>query len=66
MATTTSTVILSVFPTNFMTFQVPAGVSKLATPISTLPGGTMKCIIQRDGQTMVELYIASKSTELQL
>ncbi|KDR82870.1 hypothetical protein GALMADRAFT_58253 [Galerina marginata CBS 339.88] len=53
MATAPSTVILSVSPTSSMTFQVPAGVSKLAIPIS--PGGTMKGVIQRDGQTVVEL-----------
>jgi len=53
MATAPSTVVLSVSSTSSMTFQVPAGVSKLAIPIT--PGGTMKGVIQRNGQTIVEL-----------
>ncbi|PPQ65381.1 hypothetical protein CVT26_000006 [Gymnopilus dilepis] len=53
MATEPSTVVLSVSPTSSMTFQVPAGVSKLAIPIT--PGDTMKGVIQRNGQTIVEL-----------
>ncbi|KAH9480429.1 Glucan endo-1,3-alpha-glucosidase agn1 [Psilocybe cubensis] len=53
MTTAPSNVILSTSPTNSMTFEVPAGVSKLAIPIT--PGGTMKGVIQRDGQTVVEL-----------
>jgi len=53
MTTAPSTVTLSVSPTNFKNFDVPAGVSKLAIPIT--PGGTMKGIIQRGGETIVEL-----------
>lgn len=53
MTTAPSTVTLSVSPTDSTTFQVPAGVSKLAIPIS--PGGTMKGVIERNGQTVVEL-----------
>ena len=44
---------LSTSPTSSKTFQVPAGLSKLALPIT--PGGTMKGTIERDGQTIVEL-----------
>lgn len=53
MTTAPSTVTLSVSPTNSKNFNVPAGVSKLAIPIT--PGGTMKGVIQRDGKTIVEL-----------
>ncbi|KIM43198.1 glycoside hydrolase family 71 protein [Hebeloma cylindrosporum] len=53
MTTAPSTVTLSVSPTSFKTFNVPAGVSKLAIPIT--PGGTMKGVIQRGGKTIVEL-----------
>jgi glucan endo-1,3-alpha-glucosidase len=53
MTTAPSTVTLSVSPTSSKTFNVPAGVSKLAIPIT--PGGTMKGVIQRGGKTVVEL-----------
>jgi len=53
MTTAPSTVVLSVSSTSSMTFQVPAGVSKLAIPIT--PGGTMTGVIQRNGETIVEL-----------
>ncbi|PPQ91664.1 hypothetical protein CVT25_012877 [Psilocybe cyanescens] len=53
MTTDPSTVVLSTSSSNSMTFDVPAGVSKLAIPIS--PGGTMKGVVQRNGQTIVEL-----------
>jgi glucan endo-1,3-alpha-glucosidase len=46
-------VTLSTSPTNSNTYNVPAGVSKLSIPISA--GDTMKGVIQRNGQTMVEL-----------
>jgi glucan endo-1,3-alpha-glucosidase len=48
-----STVVLSTSSTTSRSFEVPAGVSKLSIPIT--PGGTMRGVIQRDGNTVVEL-----------
>ncbi|KAF8158163.1 glycosyl hydrolase family 71-domain-containing protein [Crassisporium funariophilum] len=53
MTTSPSTVTLSTSPSTSKTFNVPAGVSKLAIPIT--PGGTMKGVIERNGQSIVEL-----------
>ncbi|KAH9480430.1 Glucan endo-1,3-alpha-glucosidase agn1 [Psilocybe cubensis] len=53
MTTAPASVVLSTSATNSLTFQVPAGVSKLAIPIA--PGDTMSGEIQRDGQTVVSL-----------
>ncbi|KAF8967166.1 glycosyl hydrolase family 71-domain-containing protein [Flammula alnicola] len=55
LTTAPSTVTLSTSSNSndSKTFQVPAGLSKLAIPIT--PGGTMKGVIERDGQTIVEL-----------
>ena len=53
LTTAPSNVTLTTSPTSSKTFQVPAGLSKLALPIS--PGGTMKGTIERGGQTIVEL-----------
>ena len=36
------------------TFNVSAGLSKLSVPI--FPGDTMKATIERDGETIVELF----------
>lgn len=50
-----ATVVLSVNDdgSNSKTFDVPAGVSKLAIPISA--GGTMRGVVQRGGQNVLEL-----------
>lgn len=53
MTTAPSTVTLSVSPTSSKTFNVPAGISKLDIPITA--GGIMKGVIQRGGETIVEL-----------
>jgi glucan endo-1,3-alpha-glucosidase len=53
MTTAPSSVTLTTSPTSSKTFDVPAGLSRLALPI--FPGGTMKGTIERDGQTIVEL-----------
>ncbi|KAF8798939.1 glycoside hydrolase family 71 protein [Phlegmacium glaucopus] len=53
LTTAPSNVTLSTSPTTSKTFQVPAGLSKLALPIT--PGGIMKGTIERNGQTIVEL-----------
>ncbi|KAH6912693.1 glycoside hydrolase family 71 protein [Coprinopsis sp. MPI-PUGE-AT-0042] len=48
-----STVVLTTSAASSRSFDVPAGVSKLSIPIT--PGGTMRGVIQRDGNTVVEL-----------
>ncbi|KAF9046563.1 glycoside hydrolase [Panaeolus papilionaceus] len=53
MATAPSTVNLATSATNTKSFEVPAGVSKLAMPISA--GGIMKGNIVRDGKVVLEL-----------
>ncbi|PPR02844.1 hypothetical protein CVT24_002322 [Panaeolus cyanescens] len=53
MATAPSTVTLTTSSTTSKSFEVPAGVSKLAIPISA--GGMMKGTIERDGQVVLEL-----------
>jgi len=53
MTTAPSTVTLSTSSAMSQMFNVPAGLTKLSVPINA--GGTMKGIIQRDGQTIVEL-----------
>ncbi|CAA7261571.1 unnamed protein product [Cyclocybe aegerita] len=53
MTTEPSTVTLATSDTTSKSFEVPAGVTKLAIPIT--PGGTMRGTIQRGGQVIVEL-----------
>ena len=53
MATEPSEVTLETSDSSKKTFNVPAGVTKLAIPIT--PGGTMKGTVVRNGQTVVEL-----------
>ncbi|KAF8645175.1 hypothetical protein AX16_008002 [Volvariella volvacea WC 439] len=53
MTTEPSIVVLSTSPSDFRTFTVPAGVSKLSIPISA--GGIMRGVIERYGQSVVEL-----------
>ncbi|KAG8214499.1 glycoside hydrolase family 71 protein [Butyriboletus roseoflavus] len=52
-ATSPATVTLSTSSTESQTFQVAAGVSKLSLSISA--GGSMKAVLQRNGQTIVDL-----------
>jgi len=52
LATAPSNVILTT--SSSTTFNVPAGLSKLSVPI--FPGDTMKGTIERDGETIVELF----------
>ncbi|KAF9483528.1 glycoside hydrolase family 71 protein [Pholiota conissans] len=53
LTTAPATVVLSTSATSIETFEVPAGLSKLA--ISITPGDTMKGVIQRNGDTVLEL-----------
>jgi len=54
MTTAPSNVTISVSSTDSKTFTVPqAGLWKLSLPI--LPGGFMKTVIQREGETVLEL-----------
>ncbi|KAF9049586.1 hypothetical protein BDZ89DRAFT_1057464 [Hymenopellis radicata] len=53
LATAPATVTLSTSDTNSQTFDVPAGLSKLSISISA--GDTMKGVIERDGDAVVEL-----------
>ncbi|KAJ6559169.1 glycoside hydrolase [Mycena vulgaris] len=57
LATAPGTVTLSTSPTASQTFDVTPGVNKLAIPIA--PGGTMHGVLERDGQTVVELAPAA-------
>lgn len=61
MASAPSTVVLSTSTDDNDTgsqhsFDVPAGVSKLAVPIT--PGGTMKGVVMRNGQVVVQLDVS--------
>ncbi|KAJ7095846.1 glycoside hydrolase [Mycena belliarum] len=51
-------VTLSTSPTTSQTFDVAAGVNKLAIPIA--PGGTINAVLQRDGKPVVTLAPAAK------
>lgn len=53
LATSPATVVLSTSSSQSQTFNVPAGVSKLAVPIQ--PGGTMSGTLTRGGQTVIDL-----------
>ncbi|KAF8555251.1 glycoside hydrolase family 71 protein [Imleria badia] len=52
-ATSPATVTLSTSSTESQTFSVTAGVTKLSLPISA--GGFMKAVLQRNGQTIIDL-----------
>ncbi|KAF9556741.1 hypothetical protein CPC08DRAFT_736978 [Agrocybe pediades] len=65
MANAPATVVLSTSGDDQQqqSFEVPAGVTKLAVPIA--PGGTMKGVMTRDGQTVVQLDVSPQEFTFQ-
>lgn len=61
LATSPATVVLSTSSSQSQTFNVPAGVSKLAVPIK--PGGTMQGTLTRGGQTVIDLQATNFTFE---
>ncbi|KAG2344532.1 hypothetical protein BDR05DRAFT_1059061 [Suillus weaverae] len=61
LATSPATVVLSTSSSQSQTFNVPAGVSKLA--VSIQPGGTMHGTLTRGGQTVIDLQATNLTFE---
>lgn len=61
LATSPATVVLSTSSSQSQTFNVPAGVSKLAVAIQ--PGGTMHGTLTRGGQTVIDLQATNFTFE---
>lgn len=61
LATSPATVVLSTSSSQSQTFNVPAGVSKLAVPIKA--GGTMHGTLTRGGQTVIDLQASDFTFE---
>ncbi|KAG1780476.1 hypothetical protein EV702DRAFT_1266421 [Suillus placidus] len=61
LATSPAIVVLSTSSSQSQTFNVPAGVSKLA--VSIQPGGTMHGTLTRGGQTVIDLQATNLTFE---